>query len=110
GMGSPPGSGQGPVAGNTWPVTVRVDYQPDALRYPLEGAIGGLPEPWLERPSLKSVLDEQDPARITPFEGGAPVDAWEVELDYGAPLQLRTHDAGGIPLSSVRVHAGASTP
>lgn len=109
-LGSPPGSGQGPVAGNAWPVTVRIEYQPSALRYPLEAAVGVLPAPWLERPSLKSVLEEQAPAQITAVDGDAPIDEWDVEIEYGEPLQLRTHDAEGTPLSGVQVHAGASTP
>ena len=109
GRGSPPGSGQGPVAGVGWPVTLEVDYQPDALRYPLAGA-AGLPADWVDRPSLKSVLDEQDAALVTLEEGDPPVTDWEEELEYGEPLQLRTSDARGDGLSSVWVHAGASIP
>lgn len=108
GLGSPPGSGQGPVGATTWTVGLRVDYQPDALRYPL--ADSGLPAPWAERPSLKSILAEQGPAQVTLVDGEDPVAGWTAELGFGEPLVLRTHDADGAPQPSVRIHAGASTP
>lgn len=109
GLGSPPGSGQGPLAGKSWPVTLRVEYQPEALRYPLAGA-AELPGSWVARPSLKSILDEQNPALVTTTVGDDPVTEWTAELSYGEELLLRSRDAEGEPLSAIRVHAGASIP
>ncbi|HUH11952.1 MAG TPA: hypothetical protein VMK65_02535 [Longimicrobiales bacterium] len=93
----------------SWPVTVRVEYTPGALRWPLQEAFA-LPAAWRETPSLKSVLHEQFPGLITTDEGAAPVSEFEAELGYGEPLVLRTRDAGGTPLATLWVHAGASTP
>lgn len=108
-LGSPPGSGQGPVAAAAWSASLRVEYDPSALRYPLAGA-PQLPPSWPARPSLKSVLDEQEPALVTTVEGAAPVSEWSTDVEYGEALQLRTHGAGGERLSSLWVHAAASIP
>lgn len=109
GLGSPPGSGQGPVAAAAWSASLRVEYDPPALRYPLAAA-AEVPRWWAARPSLKSVLDEQAPALVTTTEGAAPVTEWSTDVEYGEPLPLRTRGAEGEPLSSLRVHAAASIP
>lgn len=108
-LGSPPGSGQGSPAGNRWPATVRVWYDPGALRFPFAGR-GDVDPAWLARPSLKSVLDEQGAALVVDEEGQAPVSEHVAELAYGEALVLRTVDAGGTPAPRLWITAGASPP
>ncbi|MET0398113.1 MAG: hypothetical protein ABW277_15035 [Longimicrobiaceae bacterium] len=108
-LGSPPGSGQGAPAGNRWAVTVGVWYEPAALRFPFAGR-GDLHPAWGDRPSLKSVLDEQRAALVWQEEGLAPASEHAAELVYGEELVLRTVDAGGTPSSRLWISAGASPP
>jgi hypothetical protein len=108
GLGSPPGSGQSPPAGTSWPVAVSVRYSPEALRFPFAGH-PHLPAGWAARPSLKSILDAQGPARIVADEALGPVETWDAELRFGQELVLRTVAAGGAPLSRLSIVA-ASPP
>jgi hypothetical protein len=87
--GSPPGSGQGPTIGMTWPIQVSVRYQPTLLRYPL-AATRGVVFPWATTPSLKSILEEQQPALVWQHEAGPPAADWTGDLVYGEELILRT--------------------
>lgn len=106
--GSPPGAGEGPLGSVAWPVTLTVQYQPTALRYPFEGA-SHLPAAWQARPSLKSILDEQGAALFVNAEGDAVGD-WTAELQYGVELVLRSGDAADPESSSIWITAGASIP
>jgi hypothetical protein len=62
-LGSPPGTGQGSFAAQSWPVTVTVQYSPDQLSYPA----ADFPDaawPWTSTPNLKDILGVQQPATI----------------------------------------------
>jgi hypothetical protein len=98
--GSPPGIGQGPAAGMTWPIQIGVQYQPSRLRYPMASSRGAVP-PWTATPSVKSILDEQQPALIWQNEGGPPMSTWTGYLLYGEELILRT--ASGSPSTNSSV-------
>jgi hypothetical protein len=88
-LGSPPGSSQGAPSSVTWPISVKVLYEPSQLRFPLAG-LPDEPWPWNVTPSLKSILDAQSPASIWQNESGPPVGEWTGEITYGRPLVLRT--------------------
>jgi len=88
-MGSPPGTGQGPITNVSWPIQVGVLYQPARLRYPLSTS-RDVVWPWTNTPSLKSILDEQQPALILQQESGPPALQWQGSLNYGQELVLRT--------------------
>ncbi len=88
-LGSPPGIGQGPPSGMSWPVQVQVRYQPGKLIFPLKDS-PDVVWPWASTPSLKSILDAQQPALIWQKEAGPPVPTWTGDLFYGEELVLRT--------------------
>ena len=88
-MGSPPGTGQGPITNVSWPIQVGALYQPSKLRYPLSTS-RDVVWPWNNTPSLKSILDEQQPALIWQQELGPPAPQWLGTLTYGQELVLRT--------------------
>ena len=99
-MGSPPGSGQGSPSGMTWPVTVQALYQPGQLRFPLQ-ATPDAAWPWNITPSLKSILDAQQPALIWQTQAGPPVPQWTGNLTYSVELLLRTVLTNPSALSAV---------
>jgi len=88
-LGSPPGIGQGPISGMSWPIQVQVSYQPGVLSFPLKNA-QDVVWPWNVAPSLKSILDSQKAAVIWQQQAGPPVAAWTGTLFYGQELVLRT--------------------
>jgi hypothetical protein len=88
-LGSPPGIGQGPPSGMSWPIQVQARYQPEKLVFPLQSS-EDVAWPWSITPSLKSVLDAQQPAAIWQQEAGPPVPVWTGNLFYGQELVLRT--------------------
>ena len=98
--GSPPGSGQGPAAGMSWPIRIGVQYQPSRLRYPL-AATRDVVFPWATTPSLKSILEEQQPALVWQHEAGPAAAEWTGDLVYGEELILRT--AAGSPSTNSSV-------
>jgi hypothetical protein len=98
--GSPPGSGQGPATGMSWPIQIGVQYQPSRLRYPLAAARGAV-FPWATTPSLKSIFEGQQPALVWQYEAGPPAAEWTGDLVYGEELVLRT--AGGSPSTNSSV-------
>jgi hypothetical protein len=104
-LGSPPVDTRDP----SWPVTLSAAWEPGALRYPFP-AREGLNPAWADRPSLKSILDEQGPASVTLEEGDAPVLEWTETLVHGRELVLRTTLAGGARDATVWIAAGASPP
>jgi hypothetical protein len=98
--GSPPGSGQGPATGMSWPIQIGVQYQPSRLRYPL-AATRDVVFPWATTPSLKSILEEQQPALVWQHEAGPAAAEWTGDLVYGEELILRT--AAGSPSNNSSV-------
>lgn len=95
-LGSPPGSGQGNIAGEAWSVSVTVNYNPAALTDPLAGA-ANLEWPWTVTPSLRSILGQpvatiwQDPL--------TPLSQLNGNLTYHQDLVLRSL-AGSPPAPS----------
>jgi hypothetical protein len=108
-LGSPPGSGQPGFGAQTWPVTISVQCQPAKLRYPLTEK-RDITWPWMDTPSLKSILYEQGPALIWFSESQPPVAAWTTNLTFGQELVLRTQLAGSQQASSLWISRGASPP
>lgn len=108
-LGSPPGTGQGSVTEQRWPIKVTARYAPARLRFPLADA-GKAAFPFNLTPSLKSVLDEQTPALIW-SSTATSVTELSRTLSFGEQLILRT-DAGSPPSSSstLLVSRGASPP
>jgi len=104
-QGSPPA---GPHVAS-WPVSLAARWEPAALRYPFP-AREGLDPAWAERPSLKSILDEQRGALAWTDEGQAPAAEWTETLVHGQELVLRTTLAGGAPAPAVWLSAGAPPP
>lgn len=105
--GSPPGSGQGPISEQSWPVHVRVRYGPDLLepRFPEAGW------PWTVTPSLKRILADQRPALIIAHESDAPRTEWTRELRFGQQLELRTAQLDpAASAAEVWITRGSSTP
>lgn len=109
-LGSPPGSGQGPATGMSWPIQVAVRYQPAKLRFPMAASRGAV-WPWATTPSLKSILDEQQPALIWQDEAGPAVAEWTGDLVYGQELIQRTSTGSPSAASSfLIVSAAPSSP
>jgi hypothetical protein len=90
----PPGTGGVPPEQQSWPVQVRVRYEPAALDHPIEGAA----------PTLASIL-AQSPDVLWPDEAGPPVPELPAELSFGRELVLRTQ---GTEESTLLV--GAASP
>ncbi len=108
-LGSPPGIGQGPTSSVSWPIQVRVLYEPSQLRYLLQGVPDAV-WPWNSTPSLKSILDEQQPALVWQEEAGPPLPEWTGTLSYGTPLTLRTLLNDPTKISSVLMISQNTSP
>ncbi len=108
-LGSPPGSGQGPASSVSWPVQVTVLYEPAQLRFLLQG-VPDVVWPWNSTPSLKSILDGQQPALIWQQQAGPPVPQWTGSLTYGSPLVLRTVPTDPAQISSVLMISQNTSP
>jgi len=108
-LGSPPGSGQGTLNSQSWPVTVQVLYSPGALTFPLTN-MNGIVWPFMVTPNLKGILEDQQPATI--WAGpGTPVTQLAATLNLGQDLILRS--AGASPpsmSSSLNISQGTSPP
>ena len=108
-FGSPPGSGQGSITGETWPLTVQVQYSPDQLGYPLANT-ADLTWPWTDTPSLKDILESQQTATIW-ADPETPLADLPATLTLGQDVVLRS--AAGSPLStssSLNISRGTSPP
>ena len=108
-LGSPPGTGQGNIATETWPITVQVQYSPDQLTYPLANASDVL-YPWTVTPNLKDILTSQQPATIW-SDPSTPVTTFQATLTLGQDLVLRSATTTVSPLSfasSVNISRGTS--
>jgi hypothetical protein len=113
-LGSLPGGAE-PDAPATWPVAVRVNYEPAALQdyFPLRGR-RGVPSPWKDLPSLKGVLERQSPAPILERDANPQlrVAVLNRQLTHREPLVLKTEmdnpaeDASRLLVSA----AGGSLP
>jgi hypothetical protein len=108
-LGSPPGSGQGPTSSVNWPVQVSVLYEPAQQRFLLHG-VPDVVWPWNSTPSLKSILDGQQPALVWQHEAGPPVSEWTGTLSYGTPLILRTTLSDPTQISSVLMISQSTSP
>jgi hypothetical protein len=108
-LGSPPGSGQGPTSSVSWPIQISVLYEPAQLRYLLQG-VPDVVWPWNSTPSLKSILDGQQPALVWQQEVGPPVPQWSGTLSYGTPLILRTILSDPTQISSVLMISQNTSP
>jgi hypothetical protein len=99
-LGSPPGSLQGNVAGETWPLTMQVQYSPGQLTYPLANA-SDVVYPWTDTPNLKDILNSQQPAIIW-SDPSTPLSTFQATLTLGQDLVLRsaTNTVGSITFSS----------
>jgi hypothetical protein len=102
-LGSPPGAGQQPPYEHSWPVTLEVFYSLDLPR-PF-GADAVLPTPWTALPSLKGILEGQDPAWIWPTPVGPPALTWTGTLTYDHELVVRTDT-----VSELWISRGPSPP
>jgi hypothetical protein len=108
-FGSPPGSGQGSITGETWPLTVQVQYSPDQLGYPL-ASVPGLVWPWTVTPNLKDILDSQQPGSIW-ADPATPVTEFQATLTLGQDLVLRSAALSPWSLSSsLNISRGTSPP
>ncbi len=110
-LGSPPGSGQGDVAAETWSATVRVWWSPERLtRHPAD--LAGVPAPLRRLPGLKTILTEQDPAAVIAVEGESPLSDWTGALGFGRELLVATGLPGGAEgrHPQLWILRGSSTP
>jgi len=108
-LGSPPGTGQGNIAGETWPLTIHVQYSPDQLTYPLANASDVL-YPWTVTPNLKDILSNQQPATIW-SDPLTPVTTFQATLTLGQDLVLRSATTTASPVSyasSLNISRGTS--
>lgn len=97
-LGSPPGSGQGNINDETWPLAVQVQYSPDQLHYPL-GAASDVSWPWTVTPNLKDILTSQQPATIW-ADPLTPVATFQSTLKLGRDLVLRSGSLSPLSFSS----------
>ena len=96
-LGSPPGTGQGNIFGETWPLSVQVQYSPNLLTYPLANA-SDLVYPWTLTPNLKDILSNQLPATIW-SDPSTQVTTFQATLTLGQDLVLRSATTTVSPLS-----------
>jgi len=107
--GSPPGSGQGSVSAQTWPVTIEALYSPDQLSYPA-ASFKSTQWPWTDTPSLKDIFVNQQAAAIW-SDATTSVAHLAATLQLGVDLVLST--AGGSPPASgsaLGISRGSSPP
>jgi hypothetical protein len=108
-FGSPPGSGQGSITGESWPLTAQVQYSPDHLGYPL-ASVPDLAWPWTVTPNLKDVLENQQPATIW-ADAVTAAATFPGTLTLGQNLVLRSAALSPLSLSSsLNISRGTSPP
>jgi len=108
-LGSPPGTGQGRITSETWPLTVQVQHSPDQLGYPLAG-LPDLVWPWTVTPNLKDVLESQGDATIW-ADPVSPVAQFQATLTLGQDLVLRSAALSPLSVSSsLNISRGTSPP
>ncbi|MBZ5621165.1 MAG: hypothetical protein LAQ69_20925 [Acidobacteriia bacterium] len=108
-LGSPPGSGQGNISGESWPVTVTVQYSPAAFSFPLAN-VQGLSWPFTLTPNLKNILEDQKAATIW-ADPATPVTKFSASLNLGRELVLRSAALSPPALvPSLNISQGTSPP
>jgi hypothetical protein len=99
-LGSPPGSGQGNIAAQSWPVNVEAQYGPGQLSYPAAGGV----------PSLRDILLNQPAALLWP-NPATPVPQLTATLNVGADLFLNSQSGSPLsPGSTLVISHGGSPP
>jgi hypothetical protein len=108
-LGSPPGTGQGSITAQSWPVTVEAQYNPDLLSYPAAD-FQDAQWPWTDTPSLRDILCNQPTAAIWP-NPATPAIELTANLNFGQDLVLSS--ASGSPPSpdsTLSISRGGSPP
>jgi len=108
-LGSPPGTGQGNVAAQSWPVTVEALYSPDQLTYPA-ASFPDVVWPWTDTPSMRDILKNQQAASIwtNPTTSAGQLTA---NLNFGQDLVLCTLSGSPpSPISTLNISLGGSPP
>jgi hypothetical protein len=107
-LGSPPGSGQGSITGQSWNLTVQVLYTPSKFAFPLANQ-SGVVWPFTVTPNLKGILEDQKPATIwtNSMTPGAKLTA---TLNLGQNLVLRSTQASPPVSSALNITQGTSPP
>ena len=106
-LGSPPGAGQGNIAGESWPITVQVQYNPSQLAFPLAG-MADVDWPWTVTPNLRSIL-EQVGATIWP-DPATPASQISATLTFGQDTVLRSRTGSPPTISSTLLISRGSSP
>ncbi len=108
-LGSPPGTGQGNIASQSWQVTIDALYSPDQLSYPTED-FADVQWPWTDTPSLKDILSNQQPAAIW-SDAVTTVAQLTATLDLGVDLVLGSASGSPpAPSSTLNISRGGSPP
>lgn len=108
-LGSPPGTGQGNITTQSWPVTVETLYSPDQLTYPAAD-FAGVEWPWTDTPSIRDILGMQQASAIwtDPATTAAQLTA---NLKFGQDLVLRSvFGSPPMPASTLSISRGGSPP
>jgi hypothetical protein len=108
-LGSPPGTGQGNITSQSWPVSITVQYSPSQLSYPAAD-FADTRWPWTDTPSLKDILTNQNTASIWTDPSNS-VTQLNGNLNFGQELVLRS--LSGSPLQpgpTLNISQGGSPP
>jgi len=108
-LGSPPGTGQGSITSQSWPLTVEALYSPDQLTLPAAN-FNDVQWPWTGTPSLRDILRKQQAALIW-TSSLTPATQLTANLNFGADLVLTT--VSGSPPSTdstLSISRGGSPP
>jgi hypothetical protein len=108
-LGSPPGTGQGNIAAQSWPLTVEVQYGPDQLSYPAAD-FTDVEWPWTDTPSLRDILWKQPAATIW-TDPATPAGQLTATLNFSDDLVLRSLSGSPpSPDSTLSISQGGSPP
>jgi hypothetical protein len=107
-LGSPPGTGQGNIAGQSWAVTIEVLYSPSQLTFPA-ASFQDIQWPWPQTPSLKDILGTQQTATIwaSPSLGATQFSG---QLKFGADLILSSAAGSPPSIGSTLIISRATSP
>lgn len=108
-LGSPPGSGQGNITGQSWPLAVQVLSSPAKLTFPMANQ-AGVVWPFTITPNLKGILEDQQPATIW-ADPNTPTEQLAASLSLGQGLVLRSvQTSPPSTLSVLNISQGTSPP
>jgi hypothetical protein len=108
-LGSPPGTGQGNITAQGWPVTIEVLYSPDQLSYPAAD-FTGIGWPWTDTPSIRDILGKQQAAAIW-TDPATPAAQLTATLNFGQDLVLSSVSGSPpVPGSTLIISRGGSPP